>query len=45
VIPGIKNEQQLADNIAASQKTTSPELQQKLKEYYKTQVKSAPLGW
>ncbi|MFT6985665.1 MAG: aryl-alcohol dehydrogenase-like predicted oxidoreductase [Psychromonas sp.] len=45
VIPGIKNEQQLADNIAASQKSISPELQQKLKEYYDTQVKSVPLGW
>lgn len=45
VIPGIKNEQQLADNIAASQKSISPELKQKLKEYYDTQVKSAPLGW
>lgn len=45
VIPGIKNEQQLADNIAASQKVMSPELQQNLKEYYEIQIKSAPLGW
>ena len=45
VIPGIKNEQQLAANVSASQKVMSPELQQKLKEYYESQVKSAPLGW
>ncbi|HEY7865218.1 MAG TPA: hypothetical protein VIC51_04375 [Psychromonas sp.] len=45
VIPCLKIEQQLADNIARSQKVMHPELKHKLKEYYKTQVKSAPLGW
>ena len=45
VIPGIKNEQQLATNISASQKKLSPELAQKIKEYYQNLIKSAPLCW
>jgi aryl-alcohol dehydrogenase-like predicted oxidoreductase len=45
VIPGIKNEQQLATNILASQKEISLELQKKLQEYYENLIKSAPLGW
>ncbi len=45
VIPGIKNEQQLAANISASQKVMSQELEQKLKEYYENHIKSVPLGW
>ncbi|MCG6201704.1 aldo/keto reductase [Psychromonas antarctica] len=45
VIPGIKNEQQLAANISASKKVMSPELERKLKAYYDTNIKSAPLGW
>jgi len=45
VIPGIKNEAQLASNICAAQKVMSPELVQKLKRYYQCEIKSAPLGW
>lgn len=45
VIPGIKNEQHLTSNIAAYQKVMSPELNQKLKAYYESNIKLAPLVW
>jgi aryl-alcohol dehydrogenase-like predicted oxidoreductase len=45
VIPGVKNEAQLKENLSASVKVLSPEQINRLKAFWVEELKSSPLPW
>ncbi|NDI36062.1 aldo/keto reductase [Chengkuizengella sediminis] len=45
VIPGVKNEQQLFDNLTASNQKMSSEMKQQLQTFWEKELKADPVPW
>ncbi|MFS1514174.1 aldo/keto reductase [Chengkuizengella sp. SCS-71B] len=45
VIPGVKNEQQLFDNLSASNQKMSNEMKQQLQTFWEKELKANPVPW